>query len=140
MVRVFFLLLLVSACAAAPQKSLPPVAGLGAFESAFVDAGSDRDARTVAHIVSVDGTFGLVAYVSRTDGRAAGITRAEIDNHAVPYERITMANGIEGGMILHSNQDMARAATRGVTARLCGQLGCHTLRVPATLYQQALLE
>lgn len=140
MVRVILILLAVSACAAAPQKSLPPVAELGAFETAFVDAGADRVAHSVAHIVSVDDGFGLVIYVSRRDGRPAGVTRATVGSRAVSYERVSLANGIEGGLILHSKKDMAHAATHGMQATLCGQLGCYPVQVPATLYQQALLE
>ncbi len=140
MVRVLFALFLLSACGVAPQKSLAPMSGIGDFESAFVETGNDSVARSVAHIVSSAGQYVLVVYVRRQDGLPAAVTRARIGNRTVPYQRVTVSDGVEGGLIPQSSADMARAASNGMNITLCGALGCYSVSVPATLYQQALLE
>lgn len=138
MIRAFALLLLLAACA--PQKSLTPGGEAMSFDSAIVETGGDATARSVAHIVVTGGEHALVVYVQRTDGRLPGISRVQIGDRAVPHRRLWVAEGVEGAMIPHSPDEMASASKTGATVTLCGDLGCYPARIPAGLYQQALLE
>ncbi|MEO0945882.1 MAG: hypothetical protein AAFY06_13755 [Pseudomonadota bacterium] len=134
MTRLFTLILMLSACGIAPQKSLAP--DLGVFESAFVEIGRTDEAWSVAHIVRNDEQYQLVVYVRRTDGRPPDISRMK---SAGTMQRIQFGTAA-GAMIPHTQDVMQRAAKTGFEASLCSTSTCYPVKVPATLYQQALLE
>ena len=133
MFRVIPLFFVLVACSGAPQKSLAPE--LGHFETAFVETGRTEDAWSVAHIVSNQGQYALVVYIRRADGRPAGVV--SVDN---PSTKSVQFNGIGGAVIPLTPEDMEAASKSGFQTTLCGKLGCYSVTVPATLYQQALLE
>ncbi|MEM6464785.1 MAG: hypothetical protein AAF724_23040 [Pseudomonadota bacterium] len=134
MTRLLALLLMLSACGIAPQKSLAP--DLGVFETAFVETGRTEEAWSVAHIVRNDDQYQLVVYVRRADGRPPDISRMK---SAGTMQRIRV--GTAAGAMIPQTQDlMQRAAKTGFEASLCGTFTCYPVKVPATLYQQALLE
>ena len=140
MVRFIALVLLLSACSALPQKSLGPGTDLGKFETAFVETGNDYTARSVVHIVSTGDRFGLVIYVRRNDGQTVRLSRARQGKKALPLEWVILAENVVGGLIPLTSEDLAMGASRGISYVVCSALDCYPVKVPAELYQQALLE
>lgn len=136
MIRLFALLLTLSACGAAPQKSLSP--DLGSFETAFVETGRTEEAWSVAHIVRRNTQHALVVYVRRTDGQPVRISHAK-SGVGPSYQRVQIGE-TAGALIPQTVEAMEQSAKQGFETTLCGPIACYPVNVPAALYQQALLE
>jgi len=105
-----------------------------------VETGDNSTTRSIAHIVSNEDGFALAVYVRREDRQMVALTHAQTSGQSLPFQGLTHAENVIGGIITLSDDAMSTGAKDGAELSVCDPQKCYPIRVPATLFQQALLE